>query len=290
MSEYWTQRVREVTGGLADFSPKYMLPDDYLSASSIFEYWTCPRLFEFRRIKGIPSPKTAALVGGSAVHKALEMAYLTKKEAGSEMPIEAFLSVFADSFDKGGADIEDWEGGDPGKIKDQGAALLLLYKDKIMPFVEPQEVEYEFVKVIDNSVPVVGRIDLIDAGLEQFKGVEPDPASPINPAPDIELVDFKTAASRWSADKVENDFQITLYAQMLGIPRTRFDLLVKTKTPYVYQARAIRDAKAGRWAEALVVDVADGINRGYFPRCAPDTWRCRPGKCPAWNLCRGAGK
>lgn len=289
MSQYWATRVEEAVAANPDFdATRFELPEGYLSASSLFLYWACPKAFYYRYVLGVVSGKSAALASGSAVHRALELAFLTKLETDTTMPKEAFEAAFSDAFDKQSEGVGDWGGLKPEAIKDQGIVLLGLYYDKIMPLVKPRAVELEFVKFVDNAVPVVGRIDLIDEGLPQFRGVEPDPNAAINPAPDVEIVDFKTSAKKWGAAKVENDFQITLYAHFEGIPRTRFDLLVKTKTPYIYQARAIRSAGDGRWAAKLVLDVADGVSRGYFPCCAPDGWSCREGKCAAWDRCRGA--
>lgn len=288
MSEYWEQKVREAIEQDPEFTGQFELPDLYLSVSSINEYWTCPQLFYLRRVVGITSPRAGALALGSAVHKALELAFLTVKKTGTMMPVEAYEAAYSDSFEKNGEDVEDWDGIDPGQAKDKGLYLLRLYRQQVMHLVRPLEVEVEFVKIIDHSVPLVGRIDLIDGGLPEFAGVEPDVSAAINPAPETEIVDFKTSGQKYSADKIENDFQTAVYSQMHGIARTRFDLLVKTKTPYVYQARGVKTASQGRWAEQLVKDVAMGISRGYFPRCSPDTWRCRPGKCPGWDRCRGA--
>jgi len=288
LSEYWEQKVKEAIASDPEFKNTFELPDLYLSVSSINEYWSCPQLFYLKRIVGITSPRAGALALGSAVHKALELAFLTVQKTGEMMPVEAYEAAYSDSFEKHGEDVEDWDGIDPGAAKDKGLHLLQLYRRQVMPLVRPLEVEVEFVKIIDHAVPIVGRIDLIDGGLPEFAGIEPDVTAAINPAPDVEIVDFKTSAQKYSADKIENDFQTAVYSHLHGIMRTRFDLLVKTKTPYVYQARGIKTSAHGRWAAQLIKDVALGITKGYFPRCDPNTWRCRPEKCPAWDRCRGA--
>ena len=55
--------------------PQYELPSGYLSASSLNCLLTCPRMFEFRYIDRIPTPPTASMLTGTALHRTFETYY-----------------------------------------------------------------------------------------------------------------------------------------------------------------------------------------------------------------------
>ncbi len=54
---------------------QYVLPNGYLSASSLNCLLTCPRMYEFRYVEHIPTPPTASQLTGTALHRAFEQYY-----------------------------------------------------------------------------------------------------------------------------------------------------------------------------------------------------------------------
>jgi len=286
VSSYWEEKVKNVLERSPDYEETYTLPEGYLSPSQMSEYWRCPKYYYFNHIIGMERRTIGVLLLGTAVHKALEMALLTRMEAESEMPRDAILQVYMDTLNEKKKEA-DWEGADPGRAIDQGVNLLGQYVDHVLPLLNPVSVEEEFVVLLNKKLPFVGKIDLVDLGPAETQGKEPSSDAKIAGAPDIEVVDFKTAAKKYSTSFLENALQPTAYCYVKGVPRFRYDLLVKTKVPYVIQMRTLRDQQAGLWFEVQAHSIATAISHGNFPPTTPENFICAKGKCDAWPMCRG---
>lgn len=146
----------------------WSLPIEHLSASSLNMLAICPRQFQQRYILHKKEPPSQAQVVGSSFHTAIEHNYRQKQVSYEDLPIDDVIDFYHDEAwpqavdDAGGEDSVKWWAQKDAKLT--GALMVTSYRREICPTIQPQEVEYQFsVKVQDTPVPVVGRIDVIDA-------------------------------------------------------------------------------------------------------------------------------
>jgi hypothetical protein len=119
-----------------------------------------------RYVKGEKERPGAALVWGSADHKAHETNFAQKITSGEDISGDDVKLAFADAFDSqvdkyGGTREVEWGNEKPSELKDAGVRLVGAYHNSISPYVQPTSVEERFeVTVPKVPVPVVGYIDV----------------------------------------------------------------------------------------------------------------------------------
>jgi len=97
---------------------------DYISVTQIKMYLRCPAQYYFRYVLGLKIPPAGALVLGRAVHAGLEHYFAGKLHTGEGPPVNRVLDVFDAAFEAERPEA-DWGEDDPGRAKDDGAALTL---------------------------------------------------------------------------------------------------------------------------------------------------------------------
>lgn len=285
----------------------YILPKDYLSASSIAMLLRCPRQFEFRYIHNIVNPPTAALLTGTAMHSTLEMYYgtiIASRESGEEdsrmttdevvdYTEEALINAVEDAREKSGVKFED---------KDWDEALTNLgnisraYINNVGKHIVPVAVEEEVIYESACGVPIKGYIDLRrelpkDLGLDDEFGI----------------CDYKITSKKWNIGQLRNSLQFNLYSMMTGISNIEIHNMVKTGVVYKQlpkkapvdgvtdisnNLRTLNhtfDGSSAQHMEDLVESCAKLITSGIFTPCNPEEWCCSAEWCGYWGLCRGAG-
>lgn len=226
----------------------------------------------------IRSPISGEVLRGDAYHKAVAHAY-ANIVIYKECPIlDEVLQVYSDSWDKRlndritideGEEIYvpsiDFKDKDPGKIKDDGAKLLEIYYNAIMPNIIPHEVEVK--KTAEHEgIPLLSYIDLITE-----KQV---------------VCDHKVKAKMFSEVELIKDMQPTFYGLVLGVDKLDFHYhaAIATKEPHIEIVPVRRSKNDLDWVGELIVAAWSQINAGLFAP-SPAGWWCAPDTCPYWSYC-----
>mgnify|MGYP000017523799 CR=1 FL=1 len=228
----------------------------HLSVTSIKMYLRCPLQFMFRYVKGLKIPPVGAIVLGKSVHKGLEENYRHKQKTEKDLPLPKVLEAYAAFFDLEKQQEEiDWEGENPGKIKDEGIGLLKVYHKEIAPPIQPLAVEEEFILEFENTpYTLKGYLDLVD----QNKTIR----------------DTKTAKRSYPQDSAQTDIQLTAYNLAYKYlkgeePKSLcFDIMVRTKQPKVQtlQSPPRTQEQLTRFLK-LLGSIARAIKTGIFYPC-----------------------
>ena len=247
--------------------------NEHLSVSGIEDYMDCGLHFKFSRIDKLKTKYRAdALVFGGTIHKVLA-------EFNQERLIGKILTTaeLQDRFEqywtanaKGQEDILYKKGKTFESLIHEGKELTRIFGENI----EPSGMKDHTVIAIEEAfefylsglpVPMIGAMDLIE---EDDRG-------------GIHIIEYKTAAAAYSADKIRTHFQLTVYqiaAKANGYGDREINLgidcLIKTKEPrferYVTARAPVDEAKAIK----RIQSVWKGIEKNVF---IPNTnsWRCR---------------
>ncbi len=245
----------------------------HLSVSSIEDYMECGLHYKFSRIDKLKTKYRAdAMVFGSAIHNVLA-------EFNQERLIGKILSVteLQDRFEhhwtayaKGKEDILYKKGKTFEILMQEGKELIRVFGENI----EKSGMQKHTVIAIEEAfefhlqglpMPMIGVMDLVE---EDDQG-------------NIYIIDYKTSAAAYSADKINNHFQLTVYqiaAKANGYGdraiKVGIDCLIKTKEPkferYVTARASVDEKKAIKRIQA----VWNGIDKQVF---IPNTnsWRCK---------------
>jgi putative RecB family exonuclease len=240
----------------------------------------CSLQFYFDRIAKLPKTFTPVTLSfGSAFHRVCEWISLTRKE-GVMPNREDAMDLFGTLWDRQvGEDkaIRFDEDQDQDTCSKQGQDMIGCLVDGLDPEERVLAVNEAFaVPLVDAwgqvlLTPMIGEIDLV---------VEKDGSK--------SLVDWKTAAKRWSKGKAALDLQPTVflygYRQLHGeIPGFRFDVLVKNKTPVLERHVTERTVDHFHRMVELVKLVERSIEAEIF---LPSEQGFYCGGCPHQEACR----
>ena len=253
-----------------------------ISHSEIYCYQQCSRKHLYRYIeRATPEHRSSALAFGSSIHEALAHFYRALKDGEEEPCAEELRDVFSDAWNEQlGRDVpvlfgekEDADG-----MKDTGVAMIDAFLEQGLRTDTVVEVEMPFsVELIDvesgDSLPRF--VGVIDAVFQSTDG-------------SYSICEHKTAARRWTADRLAFDSQISGYAAAaplvgLGSASVTVQLLLKTKKGGVEVYRPTRTERDVEEFLELACGVAQSIEAGIsFPR---RDWWCRgcefAGRCVA---------
>jgi putative RecB family exonuclease len=244
----------------------------HLSVSGIEDYMECGLHFKFSRIDKLKTKYRAdALVFGGTIHKVLAE-YNQERLIGKILTVAELQDLFEKHWTtnaKGQKDILYKKGNTFESLMHEGKELIRVFGENAESHMQEHTViaiEEAFVFYLSGlPIPMIGAMDLVE---EDEHGA-------------IHIIEYKTAAAAYSADKVKTHFQLTVYqiaakangygdrAINLGI-----DCLIKTKEPkferYVTARAPIDEAKAIKRIQA----VWHGIERKVF---IPNTnsWKCK---------------
>jgi CRISPR/Cas system-associated exonuclease Cas4 (RecB family) len=252
----------------------------HLSVSALQEFIACPRRFRLRRIDRVqPSHRAVALAFGTAFHEAVGLAFF-QHGSGESVAVEPVHQKFRDSLrhQLGGHDVPVLfdDGEDEGQLVDAGRNMLTAFLGAYRMPDRIHAIEKRFeVELIDAEsgevlpVPFVGSVDAV---------TETDGH--------VRLLELKTAARRWDADRLANDPQITGYAiamraQGIVDPELQLAVVTKTKRADVQLERLVRT----RGDETELVDTALSVYRAV--QAGVDhrqrSWACK--SCPFASAC-----
>jgi len=236
----------------------------HVSVSQVKAWIMCPRKYAHSYVWGTaPAHRPVALAFGTAVHRALEMFYEHLQAHGSKPSVDEVQTAFVDRWT---VEVRDplpllFDDETPDQCKDLGVALMGAFcqqgfvPDEVLAVEQPFGIELvdpETGEVCD--IPLVGAIDLV----AQHQGK-------------VWLVEHKTAARRFTPDRITWDFQPTCYlhaSRSLGLenPTAAFQILLKTKKPTCETIPLTRDQASVHEMIDTVFQVLKGIEAGAFPR------------------------
>lgn len=183
----------------------------------------CSQQYAYRKIhKAKPEFTPVNLVFGSVFHKALSF-YFSIVMEGNSIPEEElhqyFRRLFAHEVKTQSVPVVFAKENEEALLADKGCRMLSAFlegqdsEDKVIGLDIPFSVEVPGV-----SKPLIGEYDAV----VENKGR-------------LIIVDFKTSASKWPADKAHKDMQATAYLYALRQTHTvsslfRYDVITKTNT------------------------------------------------------------
>jgi hypothetical protein len=275
-----------------------MLPKGYLSISQTTQLLQCAWRYFLTTIMMVATKKPARLFRGTCIHYGVEHLLTLKMQTGRLPKVDEALDAFSTAFEKEKETVEDWEGQQPGQIKDLGSQLTKMYFAEVAPTATPIAVEKSFCTVIKSAdgkvrLPIVGRIDSVQVMLDDPKRYDPEQAANL-PKHMRRIHDLKVVTNKFPEGKVANSLQFMTYAAAEGIPTVQADQLVigRAKVPrprYEAQSAVITSANANH-AVSVLTDAATMIAKGHFPKTDPGNWWCSKKWCPVWHECRGKGE
>ena len=182
------------------------------------------------------APKTSARpFQGIFVHRAVEHMLEERLQHGALPALEIATDVFSTEFEKAKPLIEDWDGEDPGLVKDTGVTCTKVFYQEAAPKATPVVVEKTFhttIRTADGKVklPVLGRIDSIQVqtnGEKDYQDAREIAVASIKTqlakskskekkilelpkvAKPLRIHDLKVVTDKWSETDLDNDLQFT---------------------------------------------------------------------------------
>jgi putative RecB family exonuclease len=259
---------------------KLLRAERHISVSSISSYLKCPRQYEHRYVLGTPSEhRDASLAFGSSIHAALAVFYSALRDGKPEPTVEELSDRFRSTWQQELCSdppilFGDKESSD--SLAETGTSMLSCFLQSASRPCTVVEVEMPFsIELVDDRSgmvlpPLVGVFDAV---------VQDEDGS-------YTVLEHKTAARRWTSDRLSFDPQITGYhvaaPQMgLGNAQVAIQLLVKTKTPsFEVYTPARTDADRRDFLDTAI-GVLRAVQAGsFYPR---RDWFCR--SCPYASGC-----
>jgi hypothetical protein len=258
-----------------------------LSVHSIRLLRKCPEKWRRWYIEGQREPTGGAQLVGSAVHAAELHQGLGRKILEGTLPSTAdVLDAYTDEFKLGRERSEvDWQGERPGRLKDQGGAVLAAYHDTVAPRLRPVAVERGF------WVDVPG----VDWGFRGYIDLE-EP---------YDVSDLKVrgpTVGHLSKGDAAGDLQATgeLFAKRVeGAParRFRFHSLLRGRAEPRVGDLAITDTTRTRAELDAFLDTLYRAAAEIHWRVSYDVWEgapegawwCSQRYCGFWGSCRYGG-
>jgi hypothetical protein len=248
------------------------------SQSELKTFLQCGKRWEFRYLKNLKIPPSAALTVGSAVDTAVSRNLAQKIQSGRDLAADEVLGEFSDDFERRRAETE-WAEEDPGKQKDLGARLVALHHARAAPRIDPATVQERFLLRTDRGYDLEGVMDLTEKS-----GV---------------IADTKTSRVPYGPEALEKNLQPALYdfayEQTRGKPATgfRFDVLVKggsRKAPELQRIEGRLTPEDRDWLFENADRVHKAITAGVALPASEGSWYCSKKWCGYWEQCKGSKK
>lgn len=250
---------------------------EHLSYSSITTYLSCSAAWRFRYLDKVPVQTSPELVVGTTFHHVVEENVKGRTEGIYTDMITAWTEEWKRQTETNNI---SWESA-PEVYHNDGVRLLSsrdiqegILSIKAAVDGDGAKIERKVtLQVPGVPVPVIGYIDVITS--DGIPG------------------DFKTSAKSWTSDKAVGEMQPLFYLAALNqagitVPDYRFRhyVFVKTKTPQFQKIEHTHNLNQIMFMFKVIKNVWQGIERGVFIE-NPTGWKCSPGYCEYFSLCRG---
>lgn len=246
------------------------LPEYHQSAINMF--LKCPRQYMFRYMMGMRIPPKSALTVGLAFDSAATVNFKQKIESKIDMTESDVMDACASDFDKRSPET-DWDGEDPGELKDLAVRMTQAFHQKAAPNIQPTTVQEQFRIETDAGYALGGTFDVVEANHV--------------------VRDQKTSKAEYSEDAVQNEIQPAVYSfayqAKTGVrPEFAFDVVTKHKKEPRYQEvrGKVTDTQTEQLFEAVNI-MHSQIQRGEFQYAAPGSWWCSKTWCGYHSICKG---
>lgn len=248
----------------------------HLSFTQLNMFLRCPRQYEYRYVRGLKVPPSGAMVQSRVWHQTVERNYRQKIQSDHDLAVGEMQEFFAAQFDATvtSEEIAFEPGEKPGRLKDQGTAIVAAHHKTIAPDVRPLLVEERFTVGLGEDFPfdLVGVWDLVER--------------------DGTIADNKAYGKTPRQEDLDKDLQFTAYALAFRAtrgaiePGLRMDAVVKRANPRALQLHTRRTNEDCRWLLRLIEQVGTAIDSGiFFPN--PNGWHCSPRFCGFYGRCQG---
>ena len=170
--------------------------EPHISATQLTTWLQCPRKYRFQYLDKLPWPSVpSALVFGTAVHAAVAELYQARLE-GRDASLDEVHAVYRVAWAAEAKPIDSKEGETSEGLDAMARALLAValeqpQRGRVLAVEEPFRIE-----LADNIPPLIGFIDRI----EEHDGR-------------AVIVELKTAAMRFTDQRVADDLQPTAYGE-----------------------------------------------------------------------------
>jgi len=170
---------------------------DYLSYSQIESFRTCPLHYKLSYIIRVPTPPSASLSFGSAIHATLKEFYERLRQ-GLKPSEKLLFEILQEKWQKEGFTSKEHE----RKFFEKGKFYLSGFlKEEFDPQRKPYLMEQRFtlpLPLMEKERPlkiggVMDRVDVLEDG-------------------SLEIVDYKTGATIPTQSQIDNNLQLTFYA------------------------------------------------------------------------------
>jgi len=239
----------------------------HVSSSQIGMYRRCPRQWAYRYILGLKVPPDGGLIVGSGVHHAAEIGMIHKRDTGDnpdpDLCRTAAAEYIADELDTGEVRIDE-DDPTPGELVDKATRMADMWAVEAAPLVDPVEVEERF-DITLGGIPVTGRLDVVT---------------------DSQIIDWKTSKRTPSIADLAKSQQTEMYAAASDKGMAYIYLIDTPRMAKVVPLQLSDEdvATARRLAESTVVDVAEGMALGVWPRNRTG-WHCSKKWCGYYDRC-----
>jgi putative RecB family exonuclease len=251
---------------------KLLRDEDHVSVSSLGTYLRCPRQYQYRYIdREPPESRGSALPFGSAIHAALAHFYQALKNDQPEPTAEELVAFFAEAWThelRSDLPVLFGDNESAESLLATGTAMLRVFHEKAERPHRVVEVEMPFG--VELSDPMTGEVlprlvGVFDAVVQDLDGV-------------YRILEHKTAARRWTEDRLRYDHQLTAYglvSPLLGFGKARIDvqLLLKTKKADF----AVYQVTRNEADERDFLEVVGGVTRAVRAQAfwPSRDWQCR---------------
>lgn len=232
-----------------------------ITQSFLKMFEACPFAAHQRYILGKKVPPSGAATVGSSVDAGVTFGADTVIKTGTDATLKEKAEVAAATFERL-KDNTDFQGEDPGKLKDETVGLVHVHHNLIAPKLKPVATQ-EQILIKRDKYNLAGTIDLIE---------ENDT-----------LADTKTA-NRVGKYVVEGDAQAAIYTTLYQAKYQRpakafrFDVLVKTKVPKVEmvegEVTTAQKSLLDYRIEAALSELNHSMQTGKFRLAEQGHWRC----------------
>ena len=256
---------------------------DYISYSAISTYQKCPLRYYFSYVAQVPPAFVpSSLAFGGAVHAAIEHHYRRIFEGQSRPSLDDLVGVYNDAWRcESATTIRLGKGESVKGLQDLAVGMLAVFQDSGVSRLDSGllGVEEELRgPVIENCPDVLGRLDLLSLELKPKL---------------LRIIDFKTARSAWTEEKLQEAApQQLLYAELVrpvaqsygNRPiRLEWAVITKAKQPSVELHTLTPEPGQTARTKAMVRNVWQAIaGEHFYP--APSSMNCST--CPFQDACR----
>lgn len=272
--------IKKIRADKARIAPKKQVHN-----SSLERYFQCGEDFRLAVIEEIPTPKSTALIVGSAVDESVTANMIQKMHFMDLLPLEKVEAIARDSvkkafevevFLKTGNERESGRDVVRGATIDKAVRMAKAHYEHFAPNINPIRVQWHWVLKWDGyPYRIVGSVDIVDRDEMEQENIIADTKTTAK-TPQKDIADISTQLSTYALAESINNNGI--------IPKVRLDYLIDLKkgvncVPY----HSTRDKADFQRIRNRLQIFADSMKAGIFNPCSVGHWKCSENFCGYWE-------